>query len=71
MVIPVCIPNKKYENLNRFSVVVVFSRFVMDDDPGDKYLLEQTDAHAHESFQEVQGAIHFSHQFSEQNIPGQ
>lgn len=70
MVIPVCIPNKKYENLNRF-FFFLFSRFVMDDDPEDKYLLEQTDANAHESFQEVQGAIHFSHQFSEQNIPGQ
>ena len=34
---------------------------MMDDNPGDKYLLEQTDANAHESFQEVQGAIHFSH----------
>ena len=61
MVIPVCIPNKKYENLNRFFFFFFFARFMMDDTPGDKYLLEQTDANAHESFQEVQGAIHFSH----------
>ena len=33
----------------------------MDDNPGDKYLLEQTDDNSHEYFQEVQGAIHFSH----------
>ena len=58
MVIPVCIPNKKYEDLNSFFFL---ARFVMDDNPGDKYLLEQTDANAHESFQEVQGTIHFSH----------
>ena len=41
MVIPVCIPNKTYENLNSFFFL---ARFVMDDNPGDKYLLEQTDA---------------------------
>lgn len=48
MVIPVCIPNKTYENLNSFFFFL--ARFVMDDNPGDKYLLEQTDANAHESF---------------------